>query len=355
MEAEYYVGTPTHSPVYVSGEEFLEMYLESFSGVLSYLESTDYPDESYSDTLYHHFYKLYNDVESWERTTLFVSAVYRGLFHEMFPYESKLLQLKAGLGYESTVEPYLKQGRSEEEAITAAYGKSLKKIEKGEKKLSLGTCRDLMSLTLSSDTVSSDTDLSLISELIKVLHRTNIVANHQKELKEGLLLELKHPYPILGNEMRRDLYGEKLVLSLSLLQIEPKAAKKAVDDTLSSRSHEPIISLIRDHPSKRGFARDEASAYSLGPQYTATDYIRELVLSEQSYDRIFEEVRGSAAEFEITSVLMSFEEEAGKLGQLACLEMIRELFQEDTPLLSIVNSAAKSPHQSCYYKVTRLV
>ena len=155
--------------------------------------------------------------------------------------------------------------------------------------------------------------------------------------------------------MRRDLYGEKLVLSLSLLQIEPKAAKKAVDDTLSSRSHEPIISLIRDHPSKRGFARDEASAYSLGPQYTATDYIRELVLSEQSYDRIFEEVRGSAAEFEITSVLMSFEEEAGKLGQLACLEMIRELFQEDTPLLSIVNSAAKSPHQSCYYKVTRLV
>ena len=247
MEAEYYVRTPTHSPVYVSGEEFLEMYLESFSGVLSYLESTDYPDESYSDTLYHHFYKLYNHVESWERTTLFVSAVYRGLFHEMFPYESKLLQLRTRLGYESTVEPYLKQGKPEEEAIIAAYSESFKKIDKGEKKLSLGTCRRLIGLIL-----SSNTDLSLISELIKVLHRTKIVANHQKELKEGLLFKLEDPYPIfsvLGDETRRDLCREKLVLALSLFEIEPKAAKEAVDDTLSSRSHEPIISLIRDRPS----------------------------------------------------------------------------------------------------------
>ena len=342
-DASDYVLSPVRISSYVSGEEFLEMYVESFSGVLDYRQSSDYPDESYCDTLYDHFYNLYSHVESWDTSTLFVSAVYRDLFHEMFPYQSQLLELRTRLDYESILRPFLEEGR-DDEAMKAAYGRPFNEADKGERKLFLVTCCRLMKLIL-----ARNTDLSLISELVKVLHRTNIVARNHKKLKEGLLFMLRdtHALPFPGDEMRRDLYRKKLVLALSLFEIEPKAAEKAVNDGLSSQSHEPITHLIRDRPSKRGFAGDEASAYRLGPHYTATDYINDLVLSEKAYNRIFEEVRNSAAEWEVTSVLMSFEEEGSKIGQLAYLEMIRELFQENTdqgntPLLSIVDSAAKS-------------
>ena len=292
-EASSYVLTPVRLSPYVSGEGFLEIYKEDFSGVLNYVDATDYPDESYCDTLYCRFDNLYSGVESWDRTTLFVSAVYRGIFHEMFTYESQILELRTRLGYESTIEPYLREGKSEEEAMRAAYGESFKEVEKGERNLSLGTCRGLISLIF-----YPYTDRSLISELIKVLHRTNIVVNHQKQLKEGFLSTLKHTraLALLKDETRQDRDREKLVLGLSLLQIEPKAAEKAVDDSFLSQSYEPITHLIRDRPSKRGFAGDEASAYRLGPHYTATDYINDLVLSEKAYNRIFEEVRNSAAE-----------------------------------------------------------
>ena len=349
---EYALSAIRISP-YVPGNKFLEVYAETFSGVLDYLESTDYPDQGYCDTLYNHFYSLYSNVKSWERTTLFVSAVYRSLFDEMCSSESRILELRTDLDYESVIEPYLKESKSEVEAIVAAYGTPFKEADKGERDLSLATCRRLISLIL-----ARDTDLLLVSELVKMLRRTNIVARHQKQLKEGLLSDLEDPYPIfsvlsiLKDETRKDLHKEKLVLALSLFEIEPKAAEKVVNEALSSLSYEPIISLIREHPlvgrgwptnpSKRGFASDQTSAYYIGPSYTATDYINDLILSEEAYNRIFEEVRDSAAEWGVTSVLMSFEEEAGKLGQLAYLEMIQELFNENTGLINIVDPVAKS-------------
>lgn len=66
------------------------------------------------------------------------------------------------------------------------------------------------------------------------------------------------------------------------------------------------------------------------------------MLSEEAYKRICEEVQQSAANWEPTSLLMSFEEEGQKLAQLAFGDMIRELFQENTSLLSIVDPAAKT-------------
>ena len=220
----------------------------------AYIESTEYLDESYCEELYDHFYYLYKDVESWDRSTLFVSAVYRDLFHEMFPYQSKLLELKTKLSYKSIYEPYLKEGRYDE-AIRAAHSRTFKETDKIKRGLSPATCSDLMSLILSSHTaLSCDTDLPLISELITVLHRTNIAVNYQKQLKEGFLSQLEeNPYvlSVLGDERKKEIYQEKLekvVLSLPLLQIQPEAAQKAVDESLSLLSYEPLISFIRDHP-----------------------------------------------------------------------------------------------------------
>ena len=132
---------------------------------------------------------------------------------------------------------------------------------------------------------------------------------------------------------------------LSLLQIDSNAAQKAVDDTLLSLSYGPIISLIETHSStseEGNLISDTASAYCLAPRYSAKDYIRDLVVSEEAYTRLFEEVQDSAATWRPTSLLMSFEKEDEKLAQLAFGDMIRELFHEDTSLLSIVDTAAKT-------------
>ena len=341
IDATNYIKDSTGPPTYVSGDAFLEKYAEEFSGVLAYREVTDYLDESYCETLYDHFYSLYNDVQSWDSTTLFASAVYRGLFHEMFPYQSQLCELKTRLHYKSLSEPYLRKGFYDE-AIFAGSGKRVKESDKVKRKLSYRTFFGLMRLIL-----YPYTDRSLIGELLAVLNRTNIVATHQRELTKGFLLELDFTNGItfLSEETRRDVYRERLLWGLSLLQIGSNAAEKAVDDSLSSLSYGPIISLIQAHSStseENSFVSDTALAYYIAPRYTATDYIRDLVLSEEAYKRICEEVQQSAANWEPTSLLMSFEEEGQKLAQLAFGDMIRELFQEDTSLLSIVDPAAKT-------------
>ena len=242
LHAKNYVLSPTHPPAYVPGAKFLEMYDEEFSGVADYLESTDSPDKSYCDTLRDKFHSLYNNVELWDTTTLFMSAVYRELFDKIRPYQSQLLELTTRLDYESIWETYLKEGRKNE--ALAVYGTSVGKEDEREKNLSVSTCLRLMTLIL-----DPYIDLALISELTKVLHRTSIVATYQRELQKGLLLELEStdPLPFLGEESRRNLYRERFVLALSLLQIDSETAQKAVDNAFSSLSYEPIISLIRNH------------------------------------------------------------------------------------------------------------
>ena len=146
-------------------------------------------------------------MESWDALTLFVSAVYRDLFDKTRPYESRLLELRTRLDYESILKPFLKEGRNNE-AIIATGDSPVKEAENGERELSLVTCGRLMKLIL-----ARNTDLLLVSELVKVLQRTNIAIRNQKHLKEGLLFMLRdtNPLPFPGDKMKKDLYREKLV------------------------------------------------------------------------------------------------------------------------------------------------
>jgi hypothetical protein len=344
LDARQYIMDPIRGPVYVSGDAFLENYAEELSGVLAYRNSTDYPEESYCDALYEKFYSLYNHVESWDSSTLYVSAVYLDLFHKMFPYQSELCELKTRLDYESRTEPLLKRNLYDE-AFLAAYGRPVKETDKIKRKLSSREWGYLMGLIL-----YPYTDRVLISELMAVLNRTNIVTTHQREIKEGLLMDLEYTNALsfLGESMRKDIYGvygERLVWGLSLLQIGSDVAQKTVDETLSSLSYGPIISLIQAHSStseESSFISDTTSAYYIAPRYTATDYIRDLVLSEEADTRIYEEAQNSAATWRPTSLLMSFEEEGEKIAKLAFSDMIQELFQENTSFLSIVDPTAKT-------------
>jgi hypothetical protein len=272
LDAGHYIMAPTRGPVYVSGDAFLEEYAEELSGVLAYRDSTDYPEESYCDALYEKFYSLYNHVEAWDSSTLYVSAVYRGLFHEMFPYQSQLCELRTRLDYESRTKPLLRRNLYDE-AFFAAYGRPVKETDKIKRKLSSREWGYLMGLIF-----YPYTDRALISELMAVLNRTNIVTTHQKEVKEGLLMELE--YTDAFSFLRKDVYGvygERLVWGLSLLQIGSDVAQKAVDETLSSLSYGPIISLIQAHSStseESSFVSDTASAYYIAPPIIFDNYER---------------------------------------------------------------------------------
>lgn len=128
-----------------------------------------------------------------------------------------------------------------DKAIFAGSGKRVKEGDKVKRKLSYRTFFGLIRLIL-----YLYTDWSLIVELLSVLNRTNIVITHQRELTKGFLLELDFTNAItfLPEETRRDVYRERLLWGFSLLQIGSNAAEKAVDDSLSSLSYGPIISLI---------------------------------------------------------------------------------------------------------------
>lgn len=133
----------------------------------------------------------------------------------MFPYQSQLCELKTRLDYESRTEPLLKRNLYDE-AFLAAYGRPVKETDKIKRKLSSREWEYLMGLIF-----YPYRDRALILELMAVLNRTNIVATHQKEIKEGLLMELEYTNALsfLGESMKKDIYGvsgERLVWGLSL-------------------------------------------------------------------------------------------------------------------------------------------
>ena len=111
-----------------STEEFLENYEYNYSGVEFYIENTEDPEEEYLNERYAHFHKLYDGIESWPYHTFFVSAFYRIVFHEIFPYQSKWYELIKGIRFDKV---YLSKGLSDEDdkAISGVFFQSLEKTQ----------------------------------------------------------------------------------------------------------------------------------------------------------------------------------------------------------------------------------
>ena len=93
-----------------STENFLENYEDNYSGVEFYIENTEYPEKEYVDQLYAHFHKLYDGIESWPYHTFLVSAFYRVVFHEIFPYQSKRYGLAKSSSFDDLNLVYISKG-----------------------------------------------------------------------------------------------------------------------------------------------------------------------------------------------------------------------------------------------------
>ena len=180
--AEMYIAdlaARSRRPVYLSGEEFLEMYVDEFFGVIEFRGEMGYPEGC--KPLFENFYTLYNRVRSWDATTLFASALYRVLLHEMLPHKSRL----SNLVHDSKITKLLveaKDGYSE--GILFTYGTFVREGDKLKRNLSFGTCSRLMGFILYSHANRPPT-----AELMAMLRRIEIVATHQRELAEGLICQ----------------------------------------------------------------------------------------------------------------------------------------------------------------------
>ena len=97
-----------------STQDFLEKYKDNYSGVEGYIENIEDPEEDpeeeYIAKLYAHFHKLYDGIESWPYHTFVVSALYRMIFQEVFPYQFKLYQVTRSFYFDDLNRVYISKG-----------------------------------------------------------------------------------------------------------------------------------------------------------------------------------------------------------------------------------------------------
>ena len=71
-----------------STKDFLEKYKYNYARAEYDIKNTEDLDEEYINKMYAHFHKVFDKIESWPSHTFFVSAFYRIVFHQIFPYQS---------------------------------------------------------------------------------------------------------------------------------------------------------------------------------------------------------------------------------------------------------------------------
>jgi hypothetical protein len=115
----FWPGTKSHAEEFVfydqsvdcrSTQDFLENYEHDYSGVQFYIEDIEYPEKKYINEMYAHFHKLYNGIESWPYHIFLVSALYRIVFDEVFPYQSKRYQVTKSSSFDDLNQLYISKG-----------------------------------------------------------------------------------------------------------------------------------------------------------------------------------------------------------------------------------------------------
>ena len=112
-----------------STKDFLEDYEYNYSGVEFYIENTEYPEKEYVDQLYAHFHKLYHGIKSRPYHIFLVSALYRIVFDEIFPYQSKLYEVTKSSNFDDLNRLYISEGLYDE-AINDEFLQSLEKTQR---------------------------------------------------------------------------------------------------------------------------------------------------------------------------------------------------------------------------------
>jgi hypothetical protein len=227
-----------------STENFLEYYKYDYSDVEVYMENTDYPEEEYVDQLYAHFHKLYDGIDSWPYHAFFVSAFYRIVSDEIFPYQSKRYGLAKSSSFDYLNRAYLSKGLYDK-AIKCEFYQSLeetqqdKEIDKVRGRISERTWYHLTRILL-----NSNVDPLVFKEVTRLLEQYNLVDVY---FKKQLLSRFEALFACGGlvEPSDKKTFKDPLLPCLSLLRIPTEKGEQAIQRSIEEKSYGPFIDLLQ--------------------------------------------------------------------------------------------------------------
>ena len=226
---------------------FLEDYQEDFSGVECYIANTEHPGEKFIDKMRADFHKLYHGIESWPYHTFFVSAFYRIVFHDIFPYQSKRYEAIRNRSIDLPDDISLRE-RLYDEAIRAEFLQSLEKIQQDKEIDKVGgriseTTWDHL-VTILRD---PESDSLVCKELIRLVKQYNLTDAYPEDFKSPILLRFKHALSQGWVPPAQKSFTEGLLACLSLLRIPTEKNHQAITKSLAEKSYAPLIDLLEEN------------------------------------------------------------------------------------------------------------
>jgi hypothetical protein len=207
----------------------------------------EYPEKEYIEKLYAHFHKLYHGIESWPYHIFVVSALYRMIFHEVFPYQSKLYEVPRSFYFDDLNRAYLSKGLYDR-AVSAVTLQSLeetqqdKEIDKVGGRISEGTWYHLTRILL--DPKSNPLVLKELIRFIRLLEQYNLRDGYPEGIKEDLLFMLERRFANDG-PVDTEPFPEKYLVCLSLLRIPTEKVEQAMKKSIEEKSYRPFIDLLQ--------------------------------------------------------------------------------------------------------------
>jgi hypothetical protein len=234
-------------PVYYrSTKDFLEDHEYNYSGVEGYIDNTEDPEGEHIEKLYAHFHKLYDGIESWPYHTFVVSALYRMIFHETFPYQSNLYEVTRSFYFDDLNRLYIREGLYDR-AISSVSLQSLeetqqdKEIDKVGGRISERTWYHLTRILLDPD--SDPLVCQEVIRFIRLLEQYNLIDGYPEGIKEDLLFRLENSFSC-DRPVDTKTFPEKYLVCLSLLRISTEKGEQAIKRSLEEKSYGPLIDLL---------------------------------------------------------------------------------------------------------------
>jgi hypothetical protein len=199
--------------------------------------------------------------------------------------------------------------------------------------------------------------------LAALLERNNLVEPYREEMRKGFLDILldwdiccgdcneAEFYRKIGNDK---IAREGLTRALQLLRIDQSTIASRIDRSLAEKGFAPLWDLLKSahlpgsSPPALGGGTfgptmgNDGSRHGGSPPgkpYSILSYVKDLALSKQTEEELFNSILSSLTEFEPMNVLVSFDEEAGNMSRLALFDLFADFMgNRKSFLLPLLNS-----------------
>ena len=169
------------------------------------------------------------------------------IFHETFPYQSKLYQVPRSFYFDDLNRVYISKGLYDR-AISSVSLQSLeetqqdKEIDKVGGRISEGTWYHLTRILL-----DPDSDPLVLKEVIRLLEQYNLVDAYTEDFTKELLsgFEAFIDCGVLVQPSGKKRFKDRLLPCLSLLRIPTEEVEQAMKKSLEEKSYRPFIDLLQ--------------------------------------------------------------------------------------------------------------